>query len=174
MNWGTIRPILKTQVGLIVAVPTLWEDEPRSFNPEALCLLTITAVSGQGWDECRTQQDLNQPLGLEMQDQWCGNRSFTLTARIESLIQTDTGNAYNYLELVRDKFWFRGTSAILRAANLAIRGLEPTVDLTATQDDRNRSIAALDIKIDARTSILDPERYPYVETWDVTGALQKP
>lgn len=174
MNWGVVRPVLKEQVKGIVGLETVWEDEPRPYNPEALCIIAITAVVGQGWDECRTEQDLNQPKGLEMQDNWIGNRFFTLTVKVESLVQTDTGSAYQYLETVRDKFYFRGVSAALRAVNCAVTDLLPTVDLTAALDDRNRSIAALDVRFAARTAIQDPARYPYVETWDVDGALHNP
>jgi hypothetical protein len=174
VNLTVIRPLLKDQVATLVELPTVWEDEPRPFNPGAICILTFTTMGSQGWDECRTQQDLNQSRGLEMQDQWCGNRFFTLTVRVEALDQTDADFAYNHLSTVRDRFWFRGVAAAFRAQNLAITELETTVDLTAPQDDRNRSIAAFDVKFAARTSTLDPTRYPYIDPPPVTGTLRQP
>lgn len=173
MNWGAVRPVLKSLIADLSGLVTNWEDEPRGFG-DTFATLTITSCVGVGWDECRTQQDLTQPTGLELQDVWIGNRNMTLTVKVESLIQTDTGNAYQYLELVRDKLWFRGSAARCRAVNVAIVDQGQTVDLPMPRDDRMRSIASLDIMLSVRNLIIDPERYPFIGTWNASGTLQDP
>lgn len=174
MNWATIRPVLKDLIGNLSGLVAVWEDEPRPFTPvdtQAICILSTKDAGGQGWDECRTANDPTQPTGQELQDHWIGNRNFVLTVKVEALIQTDAGFAYGYLELVRDRLWFKSSGRTLRAINVAITDIGKTVDLTGALDDRNRSIAALDVMLAARGAATDPERYPYIGTWDVTGTL---
>ncbi len=177
MNWEIIRPALKTLIqdlsGLAEGT-TVWEDEPRPFNPGALVLLASTAIATLGRDECFTSQDLNQPMGQEKQDNWHGNRLLTLTIKVEALNQTDSQFSYNHLERIRNRLNFRRVGASLRAVNLAIAEIGQTVDLTTALDDRNRSVAALDIRLAARVTVQDPDRYPYIGTVDITGTLQDP
>lgn len=170
MNWAQIRPVIKALVGDLTGLHTTWEDEPRGFG-DTFATLAISAVVGQGWDENRIEQDLTKATGQELRDVWIGNRNLTLTVKVESLIQTDTGNAYQYLETFRDKLWFRGSAARLRAVNVAIVDIMQTIDLPAVRDDRTRSIAALDVMLTARNLTVDPERYPYIGSWDVNGTL---
>ena len=175
MNWTDIRPALKTLIESLSGLVTVWEDEPRPFTPpdaQAICLLQTIGIGGQGRDECRTIQDLTQPKGQEMSDEWRGNRRFRLTVKVESLIQTDAGFAYEYLERVRDKLPRESTRRSLHAVNCAVEQIEQTQDLTGALDDRNRSIAALDIMMAARNVVLDDERYPYIESADIIGTLQ--
>jgi hypothetical protein len=171
IDWGTVKPVIKALVQDLITLDTLWEDEPRTFNPGALCLLQVLAVATQGWDERRIIQDLEQAKGEELQDLYVGNRLFTLTVKVESLIQTDTDTAYQHLERFRGKLNFRSVTDRLHAVNCAWIKTESTVDLTAIQDDRNRSIAAVDVHLSGRFTVLDATRFPYIETADVNGAL---
>lgn len=176
MNWEQIRPAIKTLIGDLSGLTTLWEDEPRPYewtppDTPAFCTISVTSSVGQGSDENRIQQDLNQSIGQELQDVWIGNRDLTLTVKVESEIQTDNGNAYFYIERIRDRMWFRSSRAAMHAVNVAIRDLLPAVDLTTTRDNRKRSIAAFDILLTARNLTVDPVRYPYIATWDISGTL---
>jgi uncharacterized membrane protein YcjF (UPF0283 family) len=107
-----------------------------------------------------------------MQDVHTGVRQFTLTVKIEALTQTDARFAYNALETIREKLKFRKVKAALLGVECSIADIGQTVDLTAALDDRNRSIAALDVRLNAAIKIVDPDRYPYIGSWDVNGTLQ--
>jgi hypothetical protein len=175
MNWGTIRPGLKALItSLSGGLEAFWVDEPRGFtdpSTQAILTLTIKSVTTIGWDEMSQLQDLTKPTGHELQDEWRGNRRFTLSIKAESEIQTDTGSAYQYLENVRDRLNFRGSCETLRGLDCVVVNLIPTEDLTAALDDRNRSIAVLDVIMNARVLFLDPAEYGYIETAPVTGTL---
>jgi hypothetical protein len=174
MNWAEIRPGLKALIASVSGLTVVWIDEPRGYTDpitEALAVLSVTSVDGVGWDECHVIQDLTLPQGQELQDEWRGNRKFTLSIKVESEIQTDTGSAYQYLESIRDSLNFRSSAQALRDLDCAWYGSAPTQDLTAAQDQRNRSIAVIDLFMSARTTALDPIRYTYVETADFAGDL---
>lgn len=174
MNLDAIKPALKTLIGNLSGLTTVWEDEPRPFNPGALVLLSFTAISTIGQDEMVRNQDLNQSPGEELEDEHRGNRAATLTVKVESQVQTDTGSAYWHLERVRERLPFRSTLAALRAVNCSLTDSGTTVDLTGSQDDRERSIAALDVFLAVRTSLADPERYGYIATVGKTGPGDPP
>jgi hypothetical protein len=164
MNLDTIKPALITLFGTLSELTTVWEDEPRPYSLGALTLLSYTAISSLGHDEVHRKQDLDQPQGQELADQHRGIRLATLTIKVESMIQTDTGSAYWYLERIRERLPFRGTLEALRAVNCALVRAGTTVDLTAALDDRQRSIAALDVTLSVRTDVDDPTRYGYIAT----------
>lgn len=174
MNLETIKPALKELFQALSGFPTVWENEPRPYNPGALTILNYTAIASVGIDEGVTTQDLNQPQGQELADEYRGVRQVTLTVKIEALDQTDAGNAYQALERVREQLPFRGTGEALRAVNCALSRVMSTEDLTEALDDRQESIAALDLILTVRTSTPDPTRYGYIATVAVTGILTVP
>jgi hypothetical protein len=169
IDWAEVKPAILSLVKDLIGLETVWEDEPRPFNPGALCLLSVTAVAVQGSDERRI---VPGPDSVEIQDLYVGNRLFTLTIKVESLVQEASLSAYQYLERARGKFEFRSTTERIHLVNCAIGKTEATVDLTAAFDDRNRSIAALDVHMAGRFTVLDPDLYPYIATAAVTGTLQ--
>jgi len=140
---------------------------------QAIMILKIIAVVGHGGDEWQTNQDLTQPQGQELQDVYSGNRSFTLSCRVESEIQTDTGFSYEYLERVRNALNFRFNIDALHALNLAWVDALPTQDLSQTIDDRRHSIANLDILMSRRQVYTDPHRYGYIATVDLKGTISR-
>ena len=172
MNWTAIRPVIKTLISDLSGIQTLWQDEPRPFTNTAFCILEIISNVGQGHDECRTEQDLTALQGEEKQDVWIGNRHLTLSIKAESEIQTDDGNAYRYLEQIRNRLVFRSSRATLRAVNVAVLEIMATQNLPAIRDERWRSIASLDVMLAVRNLTIDPVRHGYIATVDITGHLQ--
>lgn len=184
MNWDSIRPAIKTLFGQMGSDPSavdtppmqvVWEDEPRPFTDptrQAIMILNIFAVVGHGGDEQTIQQDLTRLQGTELQDLYAGIRSFTLSCRVESEIQTDTGFSYEYLERVRNALNYRFNIDTLHALNLAWIDALPTRDLSMTIDDRRHSIANLDIMFARRVVYQDPHRYGYIATAPLTGTLK--
>jgi len=164
MNLDTIKPALKALVKNLSGLDTVWEDEPRPYNPGALALLAFTVITPVGQDEVVRKQDLNQDKGQELADEHRGVRQATLTVKVESQVQTDTGSAYWHLERVRERLPFRSTGDALRAVNCALIRSGPTLDLTQNWDDRQRSVAALEVFLNVRTSLEDPARYGFIAT----------
>lgn len=169
MHWNEIRPAIKTLIGSISELTTVWEDEPRPFewsqgNVAAICLLKITNVVDIGTGEIRTVK-----VGDVLKDEHRADKLFTLTIKAQSAIQTDDGSAYQYLELIRAKLKFKGSEAALLAVNCSISQLLQTVDLSFTSDDRWRSTAALDVIMNAKGVIVDPVGYPYIAGVEAQG-----
>lgn len=176
MHWGTIKPAIKTLIGNLSGLTTVWQDEPRPFaftppSTPAICIISLGAVRELGTGTVIREQDLNQATGQEMADEHRSDKVVTLTVKVESEIQTDTGDALEYVERVRQRIKFRGSLEALRDVNLAINQIGQTVDLGESRDSRRRAIAALDVILNVKTTIQDPNRYPYIGSVDVAGTV---
>lgn len=169
MNWdlSDMRPGIKALMSSLSGLVALWEDEPRGFTPagpQAICLISTTSNVGIGRDERIVNYDPTQALGQELQDEWRGLRKLTFTIKVESEIQTDTGSADRYLELIRSGLNFDSSSDALHVIRCGLIRVLQTVDLGQTRDQRKASIRAFDLLLTARTVRVDPRRYPYIET----------
>ena len=135
-------------------------------SDKAICLLSISPASGQGFDDRRQEDDLEQPLNQELQDAIVGIRNVILSIRVESYDQSDDKTALHYLEKVRTRLRWRTTTAALNAVKVAFRGTKDLTDLSAVRDQRMASLANLDIKLGSLSIEKDPTRYGYIETVD--------
>jgi hypothetical protein len=173
MSWATIRPVLKSLVAELSGLTAHWEDQKRPFVPSAiraLALLSVSPVTPVGVDDIVIDYDADRTEGQEICDNVLGVRNFTLSVKVESYEQGDALAAVNYLENLRNRLKRRSTGAALRAVGVAIRGTEPSRDLSALRDDRWTSIAVLDIRLRMAVSETDAAHgYSYIETVEITG-----
>lgn len=171
MDWVAIKPALKTLLGNLSGLVTVWKDEPRPMTPngadKALCLLSLAPTSGQGFDERGRIYDATQPLNREMQEVLIGVRNVTLSVRVESFDQSHSKTALHYLEHVRARFRWKTTTAALKAINVAFRGTHEIIDLSGMKDQRIASMANLDIKLGMVSVEANPSRGGYIETVDL-------
>lgn len=181
--YGVMRPALKALWGVMGSDPsavgtppfqTAWQDEPRGYTDiftQARCLLTLMSVTslGAGVDERIITVDLNRPAGQELQDTFVGERTFVLSARVESEINTDTGTAYEYLERIRQALSFQESIDAMAAVDVYWIEAMPTQDLgPVVSGQRTLSVASMDVLLGWRVTYTNPNRYPYIETADLT------
>lgn len=173
LDWDRIRSVLLTNVVAIAdGLQVVWKDQPRPMvDPvkRAIILLSTIATGSTGYDERIQLQDMAQPQGQEIGDQYNSIRKFTLSIRCESYEQSNSRIAYQYLENIRTRFNFRGINQSLNAARMAWYEAAQTQDLSDTRDTRVCSIAVLDIKFRAHINEVDPQRFGYVDSVDFTG-----
>lgn len=167
MDLVAIQPALKALIANLTGLDAYFDDEPRDalVNPDngAIALLTLGTPVSIGWDE-RAQVLVQDPdPGGDIKDEWRGNRKVTLTIKIESYDQTPGRTALWYLEQVRNRLPFQSTRAALEAVRLALVSSGNSVNLPTARDDRQVSIAAMDLVLANRTITLDPVAYPYLE-----------
>lgn len=172
MNLGTIRPALLTLLGQISGLHTDWEDKQRPFVPEntrTILLLKIRPILSKGVDDLRVNQDLTKPNGTEMGFEVHGVRLFTLGCKVECYEQWDDGDAWQYLETIRNRLQFPTSLAALLNVNVALVELGSVVDLGQPRDNHIVSIANLDVRLCAGAQETDPTRVGYINNVRVTG-----
>lgn len=169
MNLATIRPGLATLIASMSGLTTVWEDAARPFgmtapSVPAFVMLSTVSLIGLGRDECRTAFDADAPLNEELSDTFVGQRTWVVQVRVESEVQTDSGNADTYLEQIREQIRFTRNRATLDAVNVAYQSASQRVNLSQVIDGRMRSIVAADFTFTVATTTTDLNAYGYVAT----------
>lgn len=174
--------MLLSTVGTLVGIKTLWRDQARPSGPNpAWVLLRIRPVQGSGVDSTvypyDKAYDPSSPdyvpangTEKELAEAICEVREITLSCYCESLSQADDKTAWGYLETLRTGLASLAARAALAAVNVATIRALPIVDLTGLIDQRDRSIANLDIRMRV-ASVTVASRLTFIETVEPTEDL---
>lgn len=177
MNLDTIEPMLQ---GLVQSLshlnPSLrlyafWKDQPREMvdpDTKGIILLSIPSTTERGVDDRVQNQDLEQPNGEELEDQYKGVRLMTLTIRVESYDQSSGFTARAYSERIRNGLKWSSSRATLRDQNVSLGLIMNPVDLSETRDDHEVSITAVDVILNVAVNHADPQRYGFIERVEIT------
>jgi hypothetical protein len=155
----------------------VWADQPQPYidpSIRAILRLSIKSVVSVGEDELDQEYDAAQPLNEELADNVIGYRNFTLSIRAESFEQEDGLTASQYVERVRDRMARRGAYAALNAVDCAFWDVASTTDLPTQSDSRAASVTVLDLNMRGRVSEIDPARYGYIDSVEISDRLGLP
>lgn len=144
MDWQLLHDGLRqwfADVSGVTLTDIAWAGEPvgmRSYPWAELALLAQSAEPGT--DEVRATA-LGDDLAIEV----VGNRRLTLSCKIVSRDQRPAYRAYALLEQVRGRLYFPSSHATFRGLGVGLRESFALVDLGRTHDQREESVASLDV-----------------------------
>ena len=181
MNRATARAALEaivTSITGITAGSLFWRDRPRGWTDATYAVMTLGPVTRLGRDAVRMEYDAARDHGTpsafdELEPHQTGHRILTWGVQIWSHAATDTEDAISIAESIDDSMSLPEITAALKAADLAYGETLLLQHFDATQDDREMSVAQLDIRINA-TADKAGTRLGYAETWGLEGELDLP
>lgn len=146
MRWSVIRPKLLEMFSELSGIHTYWRDRERAFvapEEESVCLLhVVSSGSGPGDDDFRMEYNATTS---KLDVTQAGIRLFTLSVMVKAYNQWDTRFCLEYLEEIRDALNRPAILERFRAVNMAIRDAQVTADFSAEEDDRQVSVATMDV-----------------------------
>lgn len=178
MSWLDIRNAIVDVLGQCARIDVRWRDQHRpfvratdSFEPDrgVQALLNIINVTSVMRDDTRQQYnattnkiDLNQ----------AGQRHFTVSCLVEAYDQSSGRFALEYTERIRDCLARTQVLEMLRANELTVREVTPTLDLSDIEDDHAVSKAQIDIMFSAGVNVTEGpgmESLDWIETVELDG-----
>lgn len=149
MRWDLIRPVLKSVVesttGLTAAGAVAWKGSKNEggFRPQVVANLSIGPVSGVGNDEERASYDAGTNTRTVTR---CGQRTFTMTVRIETQDQGDASIAMVYADRLRVRMMRDSIASQLLAVGVAWADMHPTQTLEGVKvQGRTLSVAIVEV-----------------------------
>lgn len=155
-------------IGTTPASSTEWTDfsDPTTIDYVSQAKLTFkfTSFAGIGVDELRMTYDADlEPAGDTytppaggFDPLVCGQRSLTVSVRVECYDQSPDATALPYAENVRAGLRLPSVLESLQVLGLAIARIGPVRDLSHTgKDDRSVSVAQFDLFLNASSNIHD-------------------
>lgn len=151
MNWATIRNAIKAAVVASTGIADVqwrnskeaggWRGGENGLNPYIDLVLRSPQTLGQ--DE--TRYTFNAGTDQQAKTQ-VGNRRMIVSVRIHNHSQAEGEEAVGALaSLLRTRLHWAGVLANLRTAGVALSAIQPTVDADFTEDDREVSLAIVDV-----------------------------
>lgn len=171
MNLATIRTAIAAWVATATGIPAasvFWNGRPRGWTGPQYAVLRLSSTQEWGSDEVWWNYSIARPLGAELVPHQRGLRTLVCQVQIWSHNSTDALDALALCESVRDRIRLPATTDILSAAGLGFLRTEMLRDLSEIQDDREMSVAQIDVRLSA-TADTAGAAIGYVQQWDVTG-----
>lgn len=144
MDWQALHDGLRqwfSDVSGVALTDIAWAGDPvgmRNYPWAELALLGQSAEPGT--DEVRAT-----PMGPDLAVEVVGNRRMTLSCKIVSRDQRPPYRAYALLEQVRGRLYFPSSQSTFRSLGVGLRESLALVDLGRTHDQREESVASLDV-----------------------------
>jgi hypothetical protein len=144
MDWQLLHDGLRAwfaDVSGVAINDIAWAGEPVGMRNYPMAELTLLGQSAEpGTDEVR-----RTVAGADLAVEVVGNRRMTLNCKIISRDQRPAYRAYALLELVRGRLYFPSSQATFRGLGVGLRESVALVDLGRTYDQREESVASLDV-----------------------------
>jgi len=154
MDWQLLHDGLRqwfADVSGVALTEIAWQGDPVGMRSYPWAELTLLGQSAEpGTDEVRATG-----LGADLAIEVVGNRRLTLSCKIVSRDQRPAYRAYALLELVRGRLYFPSSQATFRGLGVGLRESLSLVDLGRTHDQREESVAALDVAFNCVSSETD-------------------
>lgn len=167
--WSTIRPVLLSLFNDLSGLQTIWIDKRRPMidpKGQASCFLRVRTTNTVGVDDRRyTDLALSKPAAT-LEETANGHRLVNLDVRVESFRHDDDRFAFNAIESIRTKLFFRSSLDRLRAVEVAVVRAGQALDLpSVVQDQRMTSVAVLDVLLNVGICVADEDNPVYnIET----------
>lgn len=165
----TIRALISSLTGL----DAIWEAKNSPYidsSLRAIVLLRIGAAQTVGVDELYSEWDASQ-VGLEWGDTAIAQRLIPIRIKVKSYEQEDEETAAQYLERLSVKLRWQSSTDSLNSVQCGVATIGEIQDLEVTEDDREVSMASLDLTLNATFTEVDPNRYGYIAVVTGTATL---
>lgn len=176
MDWATMRPallaVVQSATGLTDPGACAWKGSKDAVGrrPPVVANLSCSGAGGVGVDEQRGVFD----GGTQMKDiTISGSRTFSLTVRIETQEQTDSGIASVFADRLRARIRRDSVYSQLSAVGLAVADIVKTQTIdNVIVDGRVLSVAVVEILLNAAENDRDDSAGSGNWINRVTGASQ--
>ena len=171
MTPATARAALSALVTAATGIPAsavFWRRRPMGWAPEQHAILRLTSYASHGRDEVYYDYSALRPLGAELVPHEVGLRKLTWQIQLWSHDTGDTLDALSLAMAVRDRLHLDEHRDALAAAGLGVADVLAMTDLDVDQDDREMSVAQLDVALNAETDVAGTA-LGYVEHWGIEG-----
>ena len=159
MHWDLIQTALGEAFKNTTGLPVFWLDEKPEMgifnNACGRGTLSITVPAALGVDDIRYTETAGAPAGKELTRHICGNRTFTLNAKVDTFDHSEARAAWYYLERFRTLLFSSGLREKLRAVGVSLARTGPIVSLNRALGSRIVSSAALDVIMSAAVTLED-------------------
>lgn len=159
MNWPAIQEAIRLTVAAAVGVneaQVQWENTDRAggWNTSPWVDLVLRSPQSVGVDEARRKYNQNTDLVTTTIE---GPRKFRVTVKIWSENQTPGAESVGQLAgNLRTRIRRVGNLEALRAVNVSLEGLDPTVDADVNKDGRMVSLSTTDVVLWTSETETDP------------------
>lgn len=179
MNWKVVEDTIKSVIVSITELKTAgavaWEgqSDASTSRPSPRVDLNISGHLAYGDDEVRYEEPTT--AGQERKVTICGQRSFTLSVKIESFSQKPETSARHYMDRLRTRLWREGVCAQLRSVGLAMSDILSVVEQEFIKDNRRSSYIVMDIRVLAVENDVDttPGAGRYISTVELSSNTLK-
>jgi hypothetical protein len=159
MTWEAIQCGLTALVAKLIGTEpeaVAWEGEPvgaRDF-PQVDLKLWSRSAPEVSEDEVRY---VDQGDDTDLAVQLLGERVLTVTVVARAREQLPDARAWALLERLRDRLALPSSLAALAALGLAFREVGDPLDLSDVRNQRQESVAALELQLNYTSCVADPE-----------------
>ena len=181
MTPALVRPVLRTLISDLTGVAedhVYWGGRPIGYTGDAWVQLRLASTVRRGHDEVRYDYDATHDVGTpsafdELIPTQTGIRDAVLQVQCWSYVDTDTTDALSMAMAIQDAIHLDEYRAPLTAVDIAVASVGAPVEIPTTEDDREVSVVALDLQLNAIASTAGT-RIGYVEQWGVEGEADMP
>jgi hypothetical protein len=176
MNLPAIRTALATLIATycqVAAAHVYWRGRPRGWTGKEYAVLNTASIRSSGRDEVVWVHDPLAAPGSELTPHAVGQRATIWTVQIWSHSAANALAAVDRLTVLRDALELPVVVDALRAVGLGVDSAAPIHDISDLQDDRELSVAQLDIRLWS-TSDKAGSAIGYAEHWGITGTATPP
>lgn len=165
MDWATLQTELPSLLGDLLELPCDWRKQPRKMHTDARAQLDLVSHTGLGVDETSwtelDEDDDDEPDHVRATVH--GLRELAVQVSVWSPSQSLDKSARRYLERLRTRLYLPSSLERIKALELALVGVEDLVLLDPSEDGREVSEAAMDVRLAGGSSELDAP-IPFIET----------
>jgi len=150
-DWSVIRAVLKAWVTSITGLTPYWSNrpKPRHFG-DAYALLGITGRRTVGNDAVISEYDATQAAGSQIRRYQAGSRQFTFWTQVRTSRQSDDNDAMHYTSMIANSTCLPAlTESKFKGADISFARILGETDLDARIDNRDMSVAQIDLLINA-------------------------
>lgn len=170
MNWQVMTDTLEKWVKQNADIPVVWSTEAAENHKPPVAQLKISAFQQIGEDEKRAELDEDATDGRDLMYTVTGQRRFTLGCKIRSRDNRPGYAAIAYAEKLRNSLIKPTTIVLFQSAEISVHQAEATVDLSNIFQDREESIAVLDIHMGTVVNESSEREFAtYINTVEVTS-----
>lgn len=175
MDWATLDTELPVLFAELLEIPCDWRKKARPMHTSARAQLDIVSNASVGIDEVAWAELDEEPEGSpdgepeSVQATVHGTRELVLQVSVWSPSQSLAASARSHLEELRTRLYLPSTLERIKALELALVNVEDLVLLDPTEDGREVSEAAVDVRLAYGHSATDAA-IPFIETARIQSA----
>jgi len=180
MNWVAIRPVLKAAVQAATGVDVrsiIWKGTKEEAGWSQGGTVVKLSTSGERTVGCDEERRAKYDAGTNTRTlTLSGHRQFSFTVRIECQDESDTAVRDTLASRLRTRIWRDSITSTLRAVNVSIADIRPTVPVDNVRlQNRMLSVAVVEFLMNGVENDVDdtPGAADWIAEVHGTGTLTR-